>query len=79
MIKCVNTDQSDRTKSCALQCLDKLYLLNTLEMHNNNNNNNNNINDKEEADDDNDIKMNDNNNNIMSIEDTNTNFKLFKF
>ena len=33
MIKCVNTDQSDKTKALALQCLDKLDLSKRTKLH----------------------------------------------
>ena len=33
MLKCVNTDQSDKTKALALQCLDRLYLSTRIKLH----------------------------------------------
>ena len=74
MIKCVNTDQSDKSRGAALKCLDKLYLLNSFDMHSKPKSSNDDIGGKSEADDDededNDIKMNgdDSNDHLINIE-----------
>ena len=56
MIKCINVDQSTKTKGLAFKCLDLIYLSNDFDIHNVSHDENDDM-DEDDDDNDDDIEM----------------------
>ena len=64
MMKCIDIDSSDKTKSLAFKCLDEIYLNNNFDIHNRMD-----VDMDDDNDDDMDINMLNNNNDDKKIDD----------